>query len=159
MEPQEFLAKATQAASESGHVWPEYAACEAALESGWGGSQLAVKANNLFGEKNPRGSTYPTLDIPTHEWDATKKVYYNTVATWPIFPDWRTAFIERMNVLRRLESAFPHYANALAAKDGETFVKEVSQTWSTDPKRADKVLAIYEKHFAKDPGVAQGASL
>lgn len=147
MDPQEFLSKAKQAASESGHVWPEYAACEAALESGWGGSELAQKANNLFGEKSPKNSAYPTVTMTTKEWDKNLKRMISVDAKWPIFPDWRTSFIERMNVLRRLEGVFPHYANALAAKDGETFVREVSQTWSTDPQRAAKVLAIHEKHF------------
>lgn len=147
MNPQEFLSKAKQAAYEAGHVWPEFAACEAALESGWGSSELAVKACNLFGEKSPKNSAYPTITMTTEEWDKTLKRFISVDAKWPIFPDWRTSFIERMNVLRRLEGVFPHYAAALAASDGETFIKEVSQTWSTDPHRADKVLAIHAKHF------------
>ncbi len=47
----EFLSKACAAARSAGHIFPEYAACEAALESGWGMSGLAQKANNLFGQK------------------------------------------------------------------------------------------------------------
>ncbi|HZU08351.1 MAG TPA: glucosaminidase domain-containing protein, partial [Pseudacidobacterium sp.] len=46
-----FLQKAYQAAAAAGHIFPEYAACEAALESGWGLSHLATEANNLFGQK------------------------------------------------------------------------------------------------------------
>lgn len=147
MIPSEFLPKAIQAAQESGHVWPEYAACEAALESAWGESKLARLANNLFGEKQPKESTYPTIEIPTREY--IKGNWIIVGAVWPKFPDWRTSFVERMNVLRRLEEFFPHYAAALAAADGETFVIEVSKSWATDPDRADKVLAIHRAHFPK----------
>jgi flagellum-specific peptidoglycan hydrolase FlgJ len=147
MTPSTFLPKAIQAAEESGHIWPEYAACEAALESAWGESQLAKKGNNLFGEKNPKGSGYPTMELPTFEFINGQRI--RTTAIWPCFPDWRTSFVERMNVLRRLAPFFPHYGNALAAPDGETFVIEVSKTWATDPDRAAKVLQIHNKHFPK----------
>src|ERR1700761_5944697 len=70
MSEAEFLAKAVAAAKAAGHVWPEYAACEAALESAWGGSELAVQANNLFGQKQahlPLAGT-ETLTLPTREY-------------------------------------------------------------------------------------------
>lgn len=48
---EEFLQQAASAARRAGHIFPEYAACEAALESAWGHSELAREANNLFGQK------------------------------------------------------------------------------------------------------------
>jgi len=54
-----------------------------------------------------------------------------------------------MSTLLRLSSAFPHYAAALNAKTAEEYVREVSRTWSTDPDRASKCLAIY-KNFTGD---------
>ena len=147
MTPAEFIPKALVAAYQGMHMFPEYAVCEAALESAWGGSRLAIEANNLFGQKqshHPGAIVYPTLDMRTEEWDAGQMV--TTLAQWPVFPDWPTSFMERMQLLTRLADAYPHYAAALAATDGETFVREVSQTWSTDPLRADKVLEIYNAH-------------
>lgn len=144
MTPEEFLPKALTAAHAAQHIFPAYAACEAAEESAWGESQLAKKYNNLFGEKHPRGDGYETVSLPTHEVIHGKTVA--ATALWPIFPDWNTSFRERMHRLTALASVYPEYALALSAIDGEDFVREVSKRWSTDPHRADKVLAIYHRH-------------
>ncbi len=64
---QEFLQTTAAAARAAGHIFPEYAACEAALESAWGQSSLAVKGNNLFGTKQHVHPIYGTLNIPTRE--------------------------------------------------------------------------------------------
>ena len=134
-----------QAAEDAGHPWPKYAACEAAEESYFGQSQLAKLGHNLFGVKAYAGSPYGELMMPTKEfingeWIA-KPAYFVS------FPDFKTAFVNRMSILTRLQYKYPHYAAALAAPDGETFVREVSQTWSTDPHRADKVLAYYTEKW------------
>ena len=55
-------------------------------------------------------------------------------------------FSARMRLLQGASRKYPHYAAALAATTGEEFVREVSQTWSTDPARASKVLSIYAAH-------------
>ena len=51
-----------------------------------------------------------------------------------------------MALLERLAKAYPAYAAALAAIDGESFVRLVSKRWSTDPDRGLKVLRIHEVH-------------
>jgi flagellum-specific peptidoglycan hydrolase FlgJ len=143
MRPQDFLSLALQAAQDSGHVFPAYAACEAALESGWGESKLATVANNLFGMKQPKdpnATQYPVLSLPTKEFLNNEEVTVN--ALWPMYPSWGVCFSERMNTLRRVSI----YAPALAATTGEDFVRLVSQHWSTDPERANKVLQIYRAH-------------
>ncbi|MDE2098738.1 MAG: glucosaminidase domain-containing protein [Patescibacteria group bacterium] len=148
MTPSQFFSLAIPAAIQGGHIWPDYAACEAAEESthrddpsNWALSKLAIQGNNLFGMKAPshppEGWAYPTLDLPTYEVVGGEEV---AVAHqfWPIFPDWATAFKERMALLRRLSV----YAPALAASSGPAFVVAVSKVWATDPNRAANVLAI-----------------
>src|SRR5215469_3769812 len=68
MSPKDFLDKAYRAAVDAGHVFPEFAACEAALESAWGNSKLCILGNNLFGQKSG-GTTreWPTIPMPTKE--------------------------------------------------------------------------------------------
>lgn len=147
MKPEEFLPKAVEAAKAGGHLFPEYAACEAALESAWGESTLCKEANNLFGQKaGPWTQGLAQIELPTHEW--VHGVLVPTVAYWPKFPDWAASFAARMALLKGAEAKYPHYHVALNAGGGEEFVKQVSQTWSTDPARADKVLVIHQKHFA-----------
>ncbi len=142
----EFLVKARAAAGAAGHVWPEYAACEAALESGWGGSKLATEANNLFGQKqsHPPLEGSKTLGLPTREF--LHGTWMTVAANWVEFADWAACFHARMTLLDRLSGAYPHYASALAAKSGEEYVVEVSKSWSTDPDRAGKVLAVHDVH-------------
>lgn len=151
MIPSDFIAKALPEAIASAHVFPEYSVCEAALESAWGTSALAVKANNLFGQKSGKTSlSYPLVQFQTREYVNGR--YTIVPASWPVFPDWKTSFEERMHTLRSLPF---YYEEALEAKTGEEFVRLVSVHWSSDPLRADKVLKIYSEHEAllNHPGV------
>ena len=155
MIPAEFLKKAAAAARAAGHIFPEYAACEAALESAWGSSTLAVKANNLFGQKQshpPRGAS---LALPTREF--LGGAWITVSAQWLMFDGWQSCFAERMAVLRRLQSAYPHYGAALLAQTGEDFIENVSKSWSTDPARATKVMSVFRKHFAEAPAALRMA--
>jgi flagellum-specific peptidoglycan hydrolase FlgJ len=141
-----FLRQASAAARAAGHIFPEYAACEAALESTWGQSRLAREANNLFGQKQSMESIEGagTLALPTQEFLHGRWV--TVIAQWARFADQAACFRARMALLRRLQVSYPAYACALAASNGEVFIEEVSRTWSTDPQRAQKVLAIHRQH-------------
>jgi flagellum-specific peptidoglycan hydrolase FlgJ len=143
---EQFLTKASAAARAAGHPFPEYAACEAALESGWGLSHLAVEANNLFGQKqaHPPLAGTETMPLPTREF--LHGAWVAVEANWVKFADWAACFRERRELLQSLSGAYPNYKAALDATTGEQFVTEVSKTWSTDPGRAGKVLAVYDCH-------------
>jgi len=149
----EFLSKAVFAAHKAGHVWPDFAACEAALESAWGGSALAVQANNLFGQKqaHPPAAGTETMEMPTREF--VRDAWVTVPAQWVKFADWDACFAERMRLLGALAGRYPHYAEALIAKTGAGYVTAVSKSWSTDPERAAKVLAIHRQHFGADGAV------
>ncbi len=146
MKPEEFLPKAAAAAHAAGHIFPEYAACEAALESAWGSSALALRANNLFGQKQSHPPRGESLSLPTREF--LRGGWVTVEAHWIVFSDWQDCFVHRMALLQSLESGYPHYRAALLAGSGEQFVAQVSQSWSTDPARAAKVLSVYRAHFA-----------
>lgn len=140
-----FIQKATQGATQAGHIFPQMAACEAALESAYGISGLAISANNLFGMKQHTHPIFGTLALPTKEFldGAWKPVE----AYWVKYPDLAACFEDRMATLQRLAPHYIHYAAALAAPDPLTYVVAVSQSWSTDPQRANKVIAIYHEYF------------
>lgn len=150
----EFLRAACEAALAAGHVWPEYAACEAALESAkkgaFGESRLALEANNLFGQKQGKRRKLP---YPTVSWNTWEDLNGPAPGGDVIqrqeflkFPDWQTCFKERMALLHALAPACPNYAAALAAPTGDQFIFAVSRTWSTDPARATKVLRIFRDY-------------
>lgn len=145
-EHKDWLTATSQAAQSAGHIFPKMAACEAALESGYGSSLLARQDNNLFGTKQHSHPIYKTVNIPTKEFLRGQWVVVS--AAWVNYPDLAACFADRMDTLRRLKNGYQHYANALAAADEYTYVKEVSGSWSTDPQRADKVIEIYHAYFS-----------
>lgn len=140
----QFLQAAAAEAKKAAHIFPEMAACEAALESGhpnpvlkitiYGGSQLAREGNNLFGMKEHQHNTYGKMTLPTREFE---KGAWVTVpgADWEKYPDWASCFADRMSTLQRLAPlrGFEHYKAALAAATAEAYVEAVSEGWSTDP--------------------------
>lgn len=138
----QFLVRATEQAQEAGHVFPQMAACEAALESAYGTSALAVRGNNLFGTKQHVHPIYGTLNLPTREF--LRSAWTVVSAEWVLYPTEAACFADRIGTLHRLASTYPHYAAALAATDPITYINQVSQTWSTDPKRAADVIAVYK---------------
>lgn len=127
-------------ANRSGHIWPNYAAAEACLESAWGTSGLCQKARNIFGLKAPEAWTGETISIPTEEF--LKREWVVVPALWCSFATFADAFTERMHVLR----ANPAYATAILAETGPEFVLLASQHWATDPERGQKVLSVYRSH-------------
>lgn len=140
----QFLDKASAQAERSGHLFPSMAACEAALESGYGTSSLAIRDNNLFGMKQHEHPIFGTEVLPTREFEHSEWVVVN--ADWIVYPTYADCFSDRMDTLVRLAPEYPHYAAALVATDPITFVTEVSKTWSTDPERAQKCIEIYNAY-------------
>lgn len=144
MTPQQksFLQRAFAEAVKAQHVFPEMAACEAALESRYGTSELAIKDSNLFGMKQHHHPIFGTHVLPTREFENGDWVTMNS--SWISYPDWAACFADRMATLKRLASTYPDYAAGLQAACGTTYVRAISKTWSTDPERAEKVFNIYD---------------
>lgn len=110
----DFLLRASPGAVAAQHIFLATAAGEAAPESGRATSELAVKANHLFGQKQCVHPEYGTLILPTEEFPDQKWVTED--AYWISFPAVADCFVARMDTLRRLAPHFSHYAAALAAK-------------------------------------------
>jgi flagellum-specific peptidoglycan hydrolase FlgJ len=135
-----------QEARQSQHIWPEMAACEACLETGWLTSTLGDEYNNLFGQKVSvdAPNLYLQVRMPTKE-DIGGQVV-NVWANFVWYPTKAVAFTERMNLLVRLQDMYPEYKAALHAQNADDYVRAVSKRWSTDPDRAEKCLEIYYAH-------------
>ena len=149
-----FLDRAATEAVKANHPFAQMAACEAALESNWGNSELARDAFNLFGMKQHSHPIYGTMNLPTREWEngpdghPIDGRWISVTAHWVKYPDWRSCFADRLATLERLSNAYPHYAAALKATDAKSYVTEVSKSWSTDPNRGLKVISIYDEYIA-----------
>ena len=158
---EDFLRRAWMAAVNAHHVFPEMAACEAALESGYGRSSLAVADNNLFGMKahtHPDHPEWGEVSLPTREFLDNK--FVEVAANWMRYPDWAACFADRMATLNRLAPHFPHYKNALAAGSGTTYVIQVSESWSTDPGWQCSCGSIFQsKPLADEHAAALGHNI
>jgi flagellum-specific peptidoglycan hydrolase FlgJ len=139
-----FLQDCVKSAKEANHIFPEMAACEAALESAWNTSKLAIEAFNLFGKKKPVDYPGETVSIPTREY--FHGVWKTVPAEWVKYSTLQDCFADRMTTLKRLAPLYLHYDKALNSKTPEEYITEVSLTWSTDPQRAVKVQQIYNAH-------------
>lgn len=160
---QQFLIDTFKAGQAAGVVFPDMQACEAAEESGYGGTSLAHSHNNLFGEKWFAKCGFDSANIPTHEvltqqqidkWPKEQiitigsrrpdgKYDVKVMAKWIHFPTVADCLKFRTHTLQMMSSRYLHYAAALAAKDAVTYVTEVSKSWSTDPARASNIIKIY----------------
>jgi flagellum-specific peptidoglycan hydrolase FlgJ len=143
----EWLGNVAAEAAKAEHVHPDMAACEAALESGFGSSALAREGNNLFGMKQHMHPIFGTVILPTREFLNDQWVEVN--CKWVKYETMEECFADRMETLYRLRDAYPHYGLALAATDPIVYINEVSQSWSTDPARSAKVQAIYHEFLAQ----------
>ena len=132
-----FLLSLYEAAKASGHVWPSFAAVEAALDSDWGASELAKQANNVFNLRAP--ARFPSwLAASIHTQTVNGKQY-----DWLKFGTLADCFTARMGKLR----GYSMYYQAVRAKTPVEYIREVSKLWSADPGRAEKVIAL-QKAFA-----------
>jgi flagellum-specific peptidoglycan hydrolase FlgJ len=149
----EFIARCSVAARMIAYPFPDMAGCEAALESQKPGvvpftlSELAANSNNLFGMKAHQHNVYGVVNLPTHE--VLSGEWTVVSAAFESYPTLDDCFADRYATLRRLSSIYPHYKAALAASDPYVYITEVSRTWSTDPKRAEKVIAIYNEYLSE----------
>lgn len=120
---------------------------QAILESGWGTSELATKANNLFGIKGDHnGESYT---IKTSEWDENKKEYYTIDAAFRKYPSVQDSIMDHGEFLQK-----PRYAKVLQAKYYKDATREVKAAgYATSPtytESLDRIIEQYELYKYDD---------
>lgn len=153
MSPEEFIEKATTAAREArdkgAPISVPIAVAQAALESGFGRSQLAREANNLGGVKAGSSWTGPVIELPTREYRAEDGTWYSTVARWRRYPDWASYFSDYGDLIQRV------YPQSAAVKDDpRAFLEGLVSghlKYATDPRYVEKVWTLVEQHDLLEP--------
>jgi flagellar protein FlgJ len=144
MKPQDFIDAIGPAAKQSAlttHIPASFTVAEAALESGWGTSQLAAQGMNLFGVKADPSWRGPTITLRTREY--LKGQWVVVPALWRKYSDWLGSITDHAQFLL----TNPRYKPAFAHADGEGFAATVAQAgYATDPDYADKIIAIIRAH-------------
>ena len=139
---QEALAAAKQGLKAGHRYNPIIAAAQAALESNWGRSQLARRANNLKGVKAGRSWDGPTITLPTREF--LNNQWVTVDAKWRMYIDWAHAFADYGRLIERV------YPQAAAvASNARAFLEALVSgqlKYATDPDYVAKVWRIVEQY-------------
>ena len=139
MSREEFIRLATEAAlacSLASGFPPGVTVAQAALESNWGNSRLSRQAHNYFGIKAHAGG--PSIEMPATEVRNGRVV--RCAARFARYDSMQACFADR----DRLIATLACYAEARAhINDPGAFIGALARHWATDPRYAEKVLAIY----------------
>src|SRR5438067_1232663 len=142
MTREEFLSAAIAAARQSSaqsNLPAGATVAQSALESAWGESRLAQKANNYFGIK-ARGDQ-PFVAMPTTECDAGETT--KLTARFARYRSMQECFAARDAIIL----AAPCYAEARGhAQEPVAFIHSLAKHWATDPSYAEKLESIYLQH-------------
>jgi hypothetical protein len=131
-----FLTAALAAAVASGHIFPDWAACEAAHASKWGTIPAAVKGNNLFDFRVPAKRGPGTLTIPMEH--ASKLVMRLRFASWEDCFRHRAEWIQAVTMFYLVRRA----------KTGDEYIAEMNKLASNPATYGPEIKAIYAANEA-----------
>ena len=122
-------------------ILPSIIVAQAILESARGTSELARKANNLFGIKgNYNGQSYT---VKTKEYLNGKWTTVN--AAFKKYPSYRESIIDHGNFFTSTPWRTQNYKRVLNAKDYKTQSKALQACgYATDPQYANKLINLIE---------------
>ena len=128
-------------ASRSTGIPPQFVVAHAALESGWGRSEIrrpdGSTSHNLFGIKAGKNWNGPTVEALTTEYvDGQPQ---QTVERFRAYASYDEAFRDYAGLLR----SNPRYSGVIGSQDGAEFAKGLQRAgYATDPAYADKLTRI-----------------
>jgi flagellum-specific peptidoglycan hydrolase FlgJ len=143
---------AAQASMQATGVPASVTIAQAILESGWGQTGLATKANNLFGIKAVGDEAY--MEFPTAEYENGYRVMIE--ADFASYPSWAASFTAHAQLL----STLPRYAPAMAVKsDPAEFCTQLEDCgYSTSPTYAELLLQLINEFDLTQYDAAPAAS-
>ena len=149
MTREEFIVDALKAAQEAqkagAPIHPGIAAAQAALESGWGKSSLAVKGNNLFGIKAGKTWKGKRTTMSTKEW-CKERGWYTIDADFRAYDSWSDCFKDYGEIIAG-RSWYQDAAKAAKNNDARGFLDGLASNakepgWATDPDYVKNVWMI-----------------
>ncbi|MGG4346430.1 glucosaminidase domain-containing protein [Paenibacillus lautus] len=127
---------------------------QAALESAWGISGLTIKGNNLFGikGKGPAGS----CTMQTTEYKNGKPIKVD--AAFRAYNNWGESIADHTKLILGGVSWDRDKYKKVIGVDGKTAAREIQKAgYATDPKYADKLIALMDEFNLYQYDVVKGA--
>lgn len=128
-------------ASRTTGIPPQFLVAHAALETGWGRSEMKRQdgqpAHNLFGIKAGRSWTGERVNAETTEFVNGQET--RSVETFRAYGSYSEAFRDYASLLRNN----PRFSAVIGSQDGTEFARRLQQAgYATDPQYADKLARI-----------------
>lgn len=136
-------------------ILPSISIAQAILESNWGRSELATKANNLFGIKGDHnGASYT---VATKEFVDGK--FITVDAAFRKYPSWNESIEDHGQFFTSTNWRKDNYKKVVGETDYRTAAGELSNSgYATDPNYSKKLTDLIEAHNLTeyDAGIAKG---
>ncbi|WP_232733200.1 glycoside hydrolase family 73 protein [Lysinibacillus xylanilyticus] len=140
----EIAPLAVELKQQTGGVLPSITIAQAILESNYGKSELAIKANNLFGIKG----SYKGKSVKMQTMEYKNNKSYTIETEFRAYPDLKSAFIDHTKLILEGTSWNEHqYYDVLAAANYQEAAHALKKNhYSTDPMYPEKLIAIIEQY-------------
>lgn len=118
---------------------------QAIHETGWGKSELAVKANNLFGIKASAPWKGATYNVNTGE-EAKDGTKYRTNADFRKYSSWEESIKDHANFLVSTEQRKVIYQRAISAPTAKVQAEALTGTYATDSSYGRKLIEYMDAY-------------
>lgn len=137
-------------------LYPSVMMAQAALESGWGTSQLSMDANNYFGIKGAYNGASVTMS--TAEYNANGQLYY-TQAAFKKYPDAAASMTDNAQLLRNGTAWNPNYYSGTWREKAATYeaaANALTGTYATAPNYGSSLINLIQtyKFYSLDGATA-----
>lgn len=146
---QTFLNEAVpmaQKAASKYHLFTSVMLAQSILESGWGQSDLATQAHNLFGMKGDYNGAY--INYPTREW-SQEQGYYVIYANFRQYPSYYESFADNGDKLRNGVSWNTSYYSGAWTENASSYREATAALqgkYATSPIYAQTLNGIIEQY-------------
>lgn len=128
------------------NLYPSVMLAQAALESGWGTSQLTLQANNYFGIKGSYNGQ--SVSMPTSEYDANGQLY-TTDANFRKYPSAKASMTDNAKLLRNGISSDPTYYSGTWRENAVTYAdaaNALTGTYATAPTYGATLITLIQQY-------------
>ena len=123
-------------------VLPSLTIAQSILESGWGESELAVKANNLFGIKADARWSGKVYSTETKEYYDSSNTPTTITTNFRAYDNWEGGIKDHSEFLQA-----DRYSKVINAKDYKTACEEGYKAgYATDPNYTSKLIKLIEDY-------------
>lgn len=129
-----------------GRILPSVTIAQAILESGWGKSELATKACNLFGIKASKDWTGESYTVKTAEYDKNNKKFYINAA-FRKYRNWQDSLVDHAKFFHTPNWRKENYKNVIGEVDYRKACKSLqSAGYATSQEYAGQLIGLIEMY-------------